>query len=321
MPMTTGTLIRKLAALAFLAAAALASASAFAQPMLRPAVSVDADVIRLGDLFSDAGPRAADVVAPAPPPGSRTLFDAAWLAATAREHQLDWRPASSFDQASVERATRVVSGGAVAQALLAEIAKRQSVAGAQIQLDNPAFRLVAPASPPSGLDIEGLTVDPRTGRFSAMVAAPGAASSVQRVTGLLIRMIKLPVLDRAVAPGETIAAGDVSSLSMRADRVGPDMILDPRELIGKTPRRLIHAEEPLRSADVQTPIVVHKGDLVTIVLEARSMRLTAQGKALSDGSMGSAVRIANTKSNRVIDATVAGPNLVAVVAPSQFAAR
>jgi len=319
--MKTGTMLRHLTALVLLAGLALASASALAQPTLRPAVSVDADVIRLGDLFSDAGPHATDVVAPAPPLGSRTLFDAAWLAATAREHQLDWRPASPFDQASVERATRIVTGDTVARALLAEIAKRQSVAGAQLQLDNAGFRLVAPASPPTGLDIEGLTLDPRSGRFSAMVAAPGDLSSERRVTGVLVRMIKLPVLDRAVAPGEVIAAADLSSLSIRADRVGTDLILDPGELIGKTPRRLIHAEEPLRSADVQAPVIVHKGDLVTIVLETHTMRLTAQGKALSDGGMGSAIRISNTKSNRVIDARVAGPNLVAVITPAQLAAR
>jgi flagella basal body P-ring formation protein FlgA len=51
------------------------------------------------------------------------------------------------------------------------------------------------------------------------------------------------------------------------------------------------------------------------------MRLTAQGKALEDGGMGAAIRIANTKSARTIEAVVAGPNLVAVAAPAQLAAR
>lgn len=311
----------RLAALALLAVAMLAAAPALAAPMLRPAVTVDSSVIRLGDLFTGAGADAKDVVAPAPPPGSRTLFDAAWLAATAREHRLDWQPASSFDQASVERATRVVTADVVAQNLLAAIALRQSVKGAQLQLDNPSFRLLVPGKAPAGLDVEGLTIDPRSGRFAATVAARDSDATPERVTGRLIRMIKLPVLDRPVAPGDTITAEDISSVEVRADRVWPDMIADARQIIGKTPRRLLRAEEPLRIGDIQVPIVVHKGDLVTVVLETPMMRLTAQGKALEDGGMGAGVRIANTKSGRVIGATVTGPNLVAVITPAQLAAR
>jgi flagella basal body P-ring formation protein FlgA len=304
-----------------LAMAILAAAPALAAPMLRPAVTVDGSVIRLGDLFTEAGAHAADVVAPAPPPGSRTLFDAAWLAATAREHRLDWQPASSFDQASVARATRVVTADVVAQNLLAAIAERQSVKGAQLQLDNPGFRLLVPATAPARLDVEGLTIDPRSGRFSATVAARDSDATPERVSGRLVRMIKLPVLDRPVAPGETITADDIGSLEVRADRVWPDAIADARQLIGKTPRRLLRADEPLRNDDVQVPLVVHKGDLVTVVLETPMMRLTAQGKALENGGMGAGIRIANTKSGRIIDATVTGPNLVAVFPPAQLAAR
>jgi flagellar basal body P-ring formation protein FlgA len=307
--------------LAILAVAALAAAPALAAPVLRPAVTVDANVIRLGDLFANAGPRAADIVAPAPPPGSRTLFDAAWLAATAHEHQLDWQPASSFDQASVERDIRVVTADVVARDLLEAIAHNQSVAGARLQLDNPGFRLLVPANAPQRLDIEGLIVNPHSGRFSAMVAALNADATPERVTGRLIRMIKLPVLDRPVAPGETIAAGDIATVTVSADRVWPDTIADARQLIGKTPCRPLPADQPLHNSDVRVPIVVHKNDLVTIVLETPMMRLTAQGKALEDGAMGAAIRVANTKSNRVIDASVTGPNLVAVIAPALLAAR
>ncbi len=52
---------------------------------------------------------------------------------------------------------------------------------------------------------------------------------------------------------------------------------------------------------------MHRGDLVTVVLETPSLQLTAQGKALEDGAKNALVRVENTKSNRVIDAAVAGP--------------
>jgi flagella basal body P-ring formation protein FlgA len=62
-------------------------------------------------------------------------------------------------------------------------------------------------------------------------------------------------------------------------------------------------------------MLVHKGDLVTIVLETPSLQLTAQGKALDDGARGALVRIENTKSSRIVDASVTAAGTVAVVLP------
>lgn len=296
---------------------------AAAQPTLKAASSVASDVIRLGDLFSEAGAHAADVVAPAPPPGSTTIFNAQWLASAAREHGLDWEPQSGFEQASVERATRIIGTEAVSGRLLDEIGRRQSIDGAELQLDNPALRLMVPKEASDAIAIEGLVIDPHSGRFSAKLRAPAedAAAEQVPVTGHLIRMARLPALTHALAPGDTIAAGDIEIVPLRVDRVAVDMVLEPGELIGKTPRHALHAHEPLRNADIQVPIVVHKGDLVTIVLETPTMRLTAQGKALDDGGLGAAIRVANTKSGRVIDAAVIAGSLVTVAAPSQLAVR
>jgi flagellar basal body P-ring formation protein FlgA len=321
--MRAPAMIRLLAALALAGAAALAAWPAAADPILRPAVTVDAAVIRLGDLFSDAGAHAGDVLAPAPPPGATTIFDANWLAAAAREHDLAWQPGSSFDRASVERATRVVGAEAVTQRLRQEIARSESVDGAQILLDNSAFRLLAAKGSPDTIAVEGLTLDARTGRFTALVSAPAddAAAERQRVTGRLVRMARLPALNRPVAPGDVIVQHDLETTELRADRVGPDMVVDARELVGKTPRHALHAHEPLHPFDVQAPVIVRKDDLVTIVLETPSLRLSTQGKALEDGGMGATIRVANTQSNRVIDATVTGRNLVAVAATALLAGR
>ena len=316
-------MIRSLPALLLLACVCLAGGRAEAAPTLRPSSTVADTVIRLGDLFADAGARASDVVAPAPPPGSRTIFDAAWLAAAAREHELDWQPGSRLDQASVTRATRAIEADTIAMRLLAEIGSRQSVAGVEIQLDNPALRLLVAADAPADIAVDGLAIEPRSGRFSAIVAAPAGSADAerQRVTGRLIRMIDLPVLGRAVAPGDTIAAADIETMRVRAERLGSDAVLDRHALIGKTPRRPLRPHEPLRIGDVQVPLLVHKGDLVTIVLETPTMRLTAQGKALADGARGAMLQVANTKSNRLIDARVTGANVVAVDAPANLAAR
>src|SRR5690349_23029574 len=140
--------------LCFLAAAALvASASARAETTLKPVAAVQGSVIRIGDLFSDAGSHAADVVAPAPPPGARTIFDAQWLAAAAREHHVDWHPASQVEQAAVERASRLVPTDTVTATLLDQIRSRQPFDEGEIQLENPALRLVVAAEAPDSIGV------------------------------------------------------------------------------------------------------------------------------------------------------------------------
>jgi flagellar basal body P-ring formation protein FlgA len=306
------------------AAAALGTClDARAEATLKPVAVVQDSVIRIGDLFSEAGSHAGDIVAPAPPPGARTLFDAQWLAAAAREHHVDWQPVSRFDQAAVERASRLVAADAVVTALLDELRARQPLDDGEIQLDNPALRFLVAAEAPDSIGVEGLSFDARTGRFSALVSAPAnhADAERQRVSGRVFRIIKVPTLNRAIAPGETIRTGDVAFLRLRADRVAGDVVVELAELVGRTPRRPLRAHEPLRAGDIQVPVVVHKGDLVTVLLETPLMRLSTQGKALEDGAMGAAIRIANSKSNRIIDAVVTGPNLASIAAAAQLAAR
>jgi flagella basal body P-ring formation protein FlgA len=299
------------------AAVVLLPGMAAAEPRLRAAVTVDAPVIRLGDLFDDAGDRASVAVAPAPAPGGRAVFDAVWLANVAAAQKLAWRPATRADQVAVERAARVVTADMVAARITAELRGRQAVAAdARLELDNPSLRLHAPGAGDTSPDvaIEDLSYDARSGRVAALVAVGGSGDGAVRVGGRLLRMIDLPVLTRIVAPGETIAARDVERIAVRADRINQAFVADAADLVGKTPRRAIRPNEPVRVADIQAPVTVRKGELVTIVLETPSMRLTAQGKAAEDGAQGAPIRVSNTKSGRVIEAVVTGPGIVAIPA-------
>ena len=312
--------------IALAAAGAMAAGQAAAAPSLRPSATVSGATIHLGDIFNDAGPQAADAVAPAPAPGTHVTYSANWLAAVAREHHLAWTPGSPYDQISVERASQIIGSDAIASRLLAELATHQSVTDATILLDNPGLQLIAPANAGTAIAVDGFTFDSRTGRLSAYVSAPAGDPNAerQRVTARVVYKTAVPVLNRPLSPGELITAQDIGQMKMRRDSVGPDVVLDASQLVGKTPRRPLRAEQPIRTGDVQAPVVIHKGDLVTIVLETPTMRLTAQGKAVEDGSMGAAIQIANTQSKRIIDAVVTGPDSVAVMTPGrpmQAAAR
>jgi flagella basal body P-ring formation protein FlgA len=299
----------------FLIIAAVATgavAAAEAAPSLRTNVVVTGPAIRLGDLFTDTGELAVIEIAPSPALGAKTVLDAAWLAARAHEQKLDWQPKSRYDQTIVERASQAISSEAIVAGLTHELANRLPAGQIELVLDTVDLHLFVPAGTAPTIMIDGLTFDARSGRLSAYVAASAAdtASERVRVTGRVHRILDLPVLTRPVAPGEAITARDIETIAMRGDRLSQTFVSDAADLIGKTPKRSIRPGEPVRPSDLQTPVVIRKGELVTIILQDASLFLTAQGKALEDGAQGQAIHVSNTRSGKMLDATVTGPGAV-----------
>ena len=76
---------------------------------------------------------------------------------------------------------------------------------------------------------------------------------------------------------------------------------------------------PLRERDVQEPIIVAKGSTVSLVYRTESMVLTAGGKALEDGAMGSVIRVLNSQSKVVVEARVEGGNILSVTRTTSLA--
>lgn len=295
-------------------AAGFSAGLAQAAPTLRANVIVTGPAIRLGDLFTDAGELAKIEIAPSPALGAKVVLDAAWLAARANEQKLDWQPKSRYDQTVVERASQAIPSEAVVAELTHELANRLPAGPSELALDTTDLHLFVPAGTTPAITIDALTYDPRSGRLSAYVAASAAdiATERVRVTGRVHRILDLPVLSRPVAPGEAITAHDVETIALRADRLSQTFVSDAAELIGKTPKRSIRPGDPVRPSDLQTPVVIRKGELVTIVLQDAALFLTVQGKALEDGAQGQAIHVSNTRSGKLLDATVTGPGMVAL---------
>jgi flagella basal body P-ring formation protein FlgA len=277
---------------------------------LRAASRVDNAQIHLGDLFDNTGTHATDVVAAAPAAGNSTLFEAPWLAATARAHGLDWRPPSSFTAIRVDRASITIENAQIAARLVETVGKGSP--DIRIVLDSQV-RLYVPAGETRPIGVENVDINKETGHFTAQLRLPGADEMAQpvRVAGRIETMVNIPVLARAMGPGEMIRAEDISWTQMLAMALPSGDLLDPKDIVGRTPRHPLRADQALRPADLQIPVVVKRNELVLIVLERPGLYLTAEGKALEDGGQGKTIRVMNTQSNRAIDAIVLGAGRVA----------
>jgi flagellar basal body P-ring formation protein FlgA len=301
-------------ALALMLAAAAVTVGTADAASLRPQVTVDDSLIRLGDLFDDVGTGADIAIAHAPAPGRRTTFDVATLMEIARAYKIGWRPQSRFDRVVVERAGRVVQKPEIVarltDALSAEGMRRDS----EIELATRHLEVAVALDAPPTIEVRNVLFDRQTGRFSAVLLVGGNDPSAQRValSGRAHETTPVPVLRRMIGSGEIIRKDDVEMVRVREDRAARDVVTDPQRLIGTTPRGHLRAGEPVREGETRPPLVVTRNSTVTIVLQTGHMTLTAQGRASEDGAKGDSIRVVNQQSKKTIEAVVTGPDVVTV---------
>lgn len=312
----TPLLTAALVALATVSTASAADPSATLPITARDHVIVDADVIRLGDLFTNAGEHAEKSVAYAPDLGSRAVFDLNWLYRVAKAYKLDWRPAHRRVSVVVERASQQITRSEVADYILAALVEKGADPDLLVDISNRSLRLYVPSDQAAMVGIEEIRFDKRTRRFTAIVMAPADDPRAKRVrvTGQAHKMVEVPVLTRRIIKDDVITKGDVTYVPMRADRVQADVILTAEDLIGKTARRAaLRDGEPIRARNVRRPLMVKKGSLVTMVMHVPNMTLTSKGKALEDGSDGDTIRVTNSQSRTTVETVVTGTQRVSVM--------
>jgi flagella basal body P-ring formation protein FlgA len=123
-----------------------------------------------------------------------------------------------------------------------------------------------------------------------------------------------------MAAGEVIGESDVELLPIRADRLDRNAATSPAQLVGMTPARGLRAGRAVKVSEVHAPLLVSKGALVTMTVNAPGLTLTATGRALDDGADGEIVRVLNVQSKRTVEGVVVGQNQIRIPARQRLAA-
>lgn len=299
---------------------ALSATSALAAGLpaeLRPQAVIEGDLVRLGDLWDNLDDKADTVVAPAPQPGKRVTADARWLSAVAQSYGIGWQPASAFDRIVIERAGRAVDPHLI-ETELREALMMEGVRG-NFDLDianRGALNIIVPGSSSATVAVRDLAWDLRTNRFNATIEVPAGSPTAirQRVQGRVFPTARMPVLARNFNRGEAIRESDIQWVEVREDQVRAGMITDAAAMIGLEPRFSVRANAPVRSGDLQRPVLVGRNATVTMVLKTAFMSLTTQGRAIDEGGKGDIVHVTNLQSKRTVEAIVEGPGTVSVIA-------
>jgi flagella basal body P-ring formation protein FlgA len=137
-------------------------------------------------------------------------------------------------------------------------------------------------------------------------AAPALADANIRVV--------VPVRD--IARGEVLAGSDLSFGTFNGTALMNGTITSMDAVAGMEARRVLHAGQTLSAGDLRRPIVVNKGQTVTMMFEAPGVELTAMGRAMSEGGIGDTVTVQNPASFRMVNAVVTAAGTVRATGPA-----
>lgn len=132
-----------------------------------------------------------------------------------------------------------------------------------------------------------------------LIASPAGAATVR---------IVVPAHD--IARGDVIGETDLTYAAVDGNALMSGVPTKMEEVKGMQARRVLSAGQPFRGDDLRRPIVITKGQTVTMQFSAPGVELTAMGRAMSEGGVGDTVTIQNPASFRMIAATVISPGVV-----------
>lgn len=116
---------------------------------------------------------------------------------------------------------------------------------------------------------------------------------------------KVAVAARLLRRGTVLRAGDLRLAERDVRRMHSDWFTDSESLIGLEVQRTLREGSPIRSRDVDQPLLIRRNDRIRIQGGSGGrVSITARGRALEDGREGERIRAENIDSGREVEGWV-----------------
>jgi flagellar basal body P-ring formation protein FlgA len=99
------------------------------------------------------------------------------------------------------------------------------------------------------------------------------------------------VTARALPPGHVITAADTMAAFGDLTQLPAGVAQDPVQVVGRSVSGSLAAGQPLRTDVLRAPVVIQQGQAVKLVARGQGFEVTADGKALSQGTLGQVVQV------------------------------
>ncbi|WP_407496434.1 flagellar basal body P-ring formation chaperone FlgA [Pseudooceanicola sp. MF1-13] len=178
--------------------------------------------------------------------------------------------------------------------------------------DNAGFHITTPdGAPEQAVMLSAFWMNKDTGRYLANAVLED--SRVIRLEGLAIATLNVPVPLRRMQPGDRISAEDLGLVKLPLARVGAFTVTDNEDLVGMQVKRLLTQGRPIMTQSITKPVIIGRGDRISIRYDDGLLSLSAPGKALDDAYKGEEVRIVNLVSNTSLTGVAVEKGIVEII--------
>lgn len=284
--------------------------AANAESTLTGKTLIDADVVTVGDLFTNAGGAALHVLAPAPAIGQKLVLSAGDLSRVADAFKLNWPSRGGAAKIALERDASQVELAAITEALAKSDLKAKISENARFKIGNLDKPVIVAGQSAPELRILKTAFDPATENFSATLQMVRNDVVVKEIplTGIATAMVKIPVLKFSMAANNTIGENDIIEMDFPKSQMRGDMVQSRDELVGMITRRTALANQGILRNDLTPPLMVKRNDIVTVTYKNGPVVLSTKARSLGNGTRGETMTFMNTTSKKPFEAKVTGPS-------------
>lgn len=296
--------------------AAGAAAAQSARPALRASVTVQGDLVRIGDLVANSGPVANIAVFRAPDLGTRGAVSTDRIVDAIRPYQLIDIDTGGLSEVTVARASRAIALDEISGSIADALSQQYKLGDSRhigLAFDRPLRTLQVEANATGPLQVLALNYDPRTNRFDVTLDLPSSPilhRQPPRFTGIATETVDVLAVERPVERGQILQAADLTTL--RRPRAQGAGITEPAAAIGLAARHPLRPGQPLAAADLMKPEIVARSDTVTLIYQAPGLMLTLRGQAQESGALGDTIGVLNVQTKRVVQGVISGPGRVTI---------
>jgi flagella basal body P-ring formation protein FlgA len=115
------------------------------------------------------------------------------------------------------------------------------------------------------------------------------------------------IAQRTLPAGTIIMPGDVA---VSAEGTGGPTEIS--QVVGQQLRVAVYEGRPIEARFLTVPTAVNRNQIVTLAYEKSALRIEAEGRALSAGSVGQIIRVINTASRVTVSGRIAPDGTVIV---------
>lgn len=138
----------------------------------------------------------------------------------------------------------------------------------------------------------------------------GVASARVTLSGDLEVQGDVVCAARSLSRNSLITADDLLVVRRNLNMLGPDLVTDLKQAIGKEVNTTLQPGSPLYGRFIKEPTVVKRGDIVSIRAASGALTITVPGRVQIAGAKGDLIKVKNMMSRKEIYATVVGPRTV-----------